>query len=322
LTQDSFIIIPEQISHQKRLDRVLMQRFPEMSRSHLQVLIATGAVAVNGKQVKSGYHLKPGDRIDVTFPEPQASEIVPENIPLNIVYEDRALLVINKPAGLVVHPGAGNRSGTLVNALLFHCKSLSGINGILRPGIVHRLDKNTSGLMVVAKNDGSHRHLARQFETREIIRTYQALVWGEPEDGAGEISTLIDRKASDRKKMSVSTGRGRPAVTTFHIVKKYLYFTMLDLQLRTGRTHQIRVHLKHIHHPVFGDPEYDGRRSQLGRIPSVDRIYVISLLEKLDRQALHARRLSFIHPLSEKRISFDSALPEDISAVIASLREV
>ena len=322
MTQDSFIVIPEQISRQKRLDRLLMKRFPEMSRSHLQVLITTGAVVVNGKQVKSGYSVKPGDRIDVFFREPQLSEITPEDIPIDIVYEDEALLVINKPAGLVVHPGAGNHTGTMVNALLFHCKTLSGINGILRPGIVHRLDKNTSGLLVVAKNDSSHRFLARQFETREIIRTYQALVWGAPNEDTGEISTLIDRKASDRKKMSVSTERGKPAVTTFNIIRRYLYFSMLELQLRTGRTHQIRVHLKHIHHPVFGDPEYDGRRSQMGRIPSADRGYVISLLAKLDRQALHARRLSFIHPLSEKRISFDSDLPEDISGVVVALRSV
>jgi 23S rRNA pseudouridine1911/1915/1917 synthase len=319
LTHESFVVTPEDIAVQKRLDRILARHYPDSTRSHLQLLIARGLITVNKKQVKSGYQPKPQDVIEVVFPDPEPSGIEPQDIPIRIIYEDDALLVIDKPAGLVVHPGAGNYSGTLVNALLYHCRSLSGINGVLRPGIVHRLDKNTSGLMVVAKNDQSHQRLAQQFETRNIIRTYQALVWGVPDLDQGEIATRIDRQLKDRKKMSVSTGRGKTAITRFRVVKRYRYFSLLELHLKTGRTHQIRVHLKHIHHPVFGDPEYDGRRSQLGRITAGDQKTAAGLLKLIDRQALHAWRLSFIHPETGERVTFESEIPADIRAVLAAL---
>jgi len=294
--------------------------YPELSRSHLQVLISNGSITVNHKRVKSGYALKTDDRVDLIFPDPQPSHILPENIPLSIVYEDESLLVIDKPAGQVVHPGAGNYSGTVVNALLYHCKNLSGINGIMRPGIVHRLDKNTSGLMVVAKSDRSHVFLARQFETRDIVRTYHALVWGVLKADEGEISTLIDRQVKDRKKMSVSIKKGKKAITTYRIINRYKYFSMLELQLKTGRTHQIRVHLKHIHHPVFGDPEYDGRRSQLGRVSPADRKQILELLNKIDRQALHAHQLSFMHPMTRERNTFTADLPEDFQRILTLLQ--
>ncbi len=294
--------------------------YPDISRSHLQVLISNGSITVNCKKVKSGYALKINDRVDIVFPDPQPSHILPENIPLSIVYEDEYLLVIDKPAGRVVHPGAGNYTGTVVNALLYYCKNLSGINGIMRPGIVHRLDKNTSGLMVVAKSDRSHVFLARQFETREIVRTYNALVWGIPKADQGEISTLIDRQLKDRKKMSVSMKKGKTAVTNYKVINRYKYFSMLELYLKTGRTHQIRVHLKHIHHPVFGDPEYDGRRSQLGRVSPSDRNQILELLRQINRQALHARQLSFIHPMTRERNTFTTDLPEDMQQILARLQ--
>ena len=231
-------------------------------------------------------------------------------------------LLVDKPAGLVVHPGAGNRTGTLVNALLYHCTNLSGINGILRPGIVHRLDKNTSGLLVAAKNDASHIFLTRQFETRDIERTYRALVWGQVSPATGQIETFIGRSMRDRKKMSVSGERGRQAVTNFTLEEHFNYFSLLRLTLGTGRTHQIRVHLNHISHPVFGDPDYHGRQAQINRIPSNRQNYVLNVLKQLPRQALHAATLSFIHPESKKRMVFNSQLPADFENAQRLLREV
>jgi 23S rRNA pseudouridine1911/1915/1917 synthase len=262
--------------------------------------------------VKSGYKLRINDKILIRLEKAQPSKILPENVPLNILYEDNHLLVINKSAGLVVHPGAGHRSGTMVNGLLFHCKTLSGINGVLRPGIVHRLDKNTSGLIVVAKTDESHVFISKQFETRDIIRTYHAFVWGVPSTNSGEIETKIDRSHRDRKKMSVTTQRGRKAITSYTIIQSFNYFSLLELTLKTGRTHQIRVHLNHINHPVFGDPDYNGRNIQLKSLPASIRNNALQLLKIIDRQALHAKKVSFIHPQRKERVSFDSELPEDM----------
>lgn len=309
-------------SAKQRLDRFLNNQLPEHTRSYLQQLISKGFVRVNSNVVKSGYNLKPDDEISIIFPDPEPSHILPENIPLNIIYEDASVAVIDKSAGMIVHPGAGHRSGTLVNALLFHCSDLSGINGVLRPGIVHRLDKNTSGLLVVAKSDNSHLFLTRQFKTREIERTYQAIVWGLVAREMGQIDTLIDRSFRDRKKMSVSSQRGRKASTNYSIEEKLQYFSLLNLTLGTGRTHQIRVHLNYINHPVFGDPEYHGRQSQINRIPANRQRYVQNVLKKMPRQALHARKLSFIHPESRKRMTFHSDLPPDMKEALELLREV
>ena len=315
-----FIIDSE--TAQQRLDKYLSEKYPGHTRSHLQQLISAGHVQVNSLSVKTGYKLRIGDLVSVQFPQPEPSYLEAENIPLEIVYQDDDLLVVNKPAGLIVHPGAGHKTGTLVNALLYHCTSLSGINGVLRPGIVHRLDRFTSGLMVVAKNDQSHVFLTRQFETREIIRVYYALIWGVPAKASGQIDTMIDRSHRDRKKMSVSAERGRQAITNYEVLDEFQYFSLLKLSLMTGRTHQIRVHLNHINHPVFGDPEYNGRISQLNRLPSNRQKYVSHILKKISRQALHARELSFIHPSSHQRMSFDSELPEDIAQTIIALKNV
>lgn len=309
-------------SARQRLDRFLSSKFPDITRSHLQQLIVNQHVRVNEKSVKTGYSLRSGDVVNIHIPESEPSYLEPENIPLDIVHEDNDLLVINKPAGLIVHPGAGHKTGTLVNALLYHCRDLSGINGVMRPGIVHRLDRYTSGLMVVAKNDQSHVFLTRQFETREIVRTYYALIWGVPAEKSGRIETLIDRSHRDRKKMSVSAARGREAITNYEMLDEFEYFSVLKLSLLTGRTHQIRVHLNYINHPVFGDPEYNGRGSQLNRLPSNRQKFVSHVLKNIQRQALHARELSFIHPTGGQRVSFTSEIPEDITGSIAALKEV
>jgi 23S rRNA pseudouridine1911/1915/1917 synthase len=306
----------------QRLDKYLLTRYNYFTRSHLQTLIVNGDVRVNNRRVKTGYKIRTNDRITIQFKEPQESQLTPENIPFNILYEDQFLLVIDKPAGLVVHPGAGNRSGTLVNGLLFHCKNLSGINGILRPGIVHRLDKYTSGLMVVAKTDESHVFLSHQFETRDIVRTYHTLVWGVPEQEYGEIETQIDRSRRDRKKMAVSYSHGRKALTHYKILRSYQYFALLELILKTGRTHQIRVHLNHINHPVFGDPDYNGRKTQLYRLPSYLRKRGIDMLNRINRQTLHAKKLSFIHPKSNERMYFESDLAQDIQDLLEKLPQI
>ena len=303
----------------KRIDRVIHDLLPQYTRSFLQHLIKQGQILLNGKRTKAGQKLKVNDRISVHIEAPQPSHILPQKMELSIVFEDKYLLVLNKPSGLVVHPGAGNFTGTLVNGLLYHCQDLSGINGVLRPGIVHRLDKNTSGLLVVAKNNASHIHLAKQFETRDIIRVYTALVWGKFDKKSGQIKTHIDRSHRDRKKMTVTESRGREAITNYEVLEDYEFFSLLKLILKTGRTHQIRVHLKHIHHPVFGDPDYGGRQAQLNRLPAYRRMQGVQLLKSISRQALHAHSLSFIHPQSGQRLSFNSDLPADIQGLLRNL---
>jgi 23S rRNA pseudouridine1911/1915/1917 synthase len=303
----------------QRLDKFCHHHLNTFSRSFIQTCIGNGYITVNGVKVKTGYTLRPADMITIEIPAAQPSEISAEHIPLNIVYEDRDLLVVNKPAGMVVHPGAGNYSGTLVNALLYHCQALSGINGILRPGIVHRLDKNTSGLLVVAKHDRTHHFLARQFTDRDIERVYMALVWGTPDPVQGQIETLIDRSRRDRKKMGVYH-TGRNAITLYRCVQTFHYLSLLELRLKTGRTHQIRVHLNHIHHPVFGDPDYNGRKSQLHRLPSPLRTEGDQWLAAMPRQALHAQSLSFIHPASKERVSFKSPLPDDFRQILERIK--
>lgn len=305
----SIIVGPDEAK--SRLDKFVQLKIEHSSRSQIQNAIVKGNITVNGERVKTGYNLKAGELVNIEMPEPEAPDILPENIPLIIIFEDEDVLVVNKPAGLVVHPGAGNFSGTLVNALLHHCKSLSSNNGSQRPGIVHRLDKNTSGLMVVAKNDEAHRKIAAQFDTREISRTYEALVWGKPAESKGEIETLIDRGFRDRKKMTVSKNRGKLAVTTYQLITDYQYISELRLSLKTGRTHQIRVHMNFINHPVFGDPDYNGRESQLNRLPAELKKRGMALLKMIDRQALHAAELKFLHPKSGEEVCFKAPAPQD-----------
>lgn len=306
----------------ERLDKFLHSQYPKRTRSFFQNLIKKGDVRVNGEIVKAGYSLKIEDNISIQLKPPESNHLLAENIPLDIVYEDEYILVVNKQAGLVVHPGAGNRSGTLVNALLHHTNQLSNISGSLRPGIVHRLDKNTSGLIVVAKKDECHAALVKQFETREIERTYNALVWGVPDNSSGEIETYLDRSRRDRKKMAISHQKGKLAITTYRVLKSFQYFSLLELSLRTGRTHQIRVHLNHIHHPIFGDPDYNGRKTQLLRLPSYLRKRGMDLLKHLTRQALHAKKLSFIHPKTGNYVNFESSTPDDLGILLEKIPKV
>ena len=306
----------------KRLDKFLIEEIPEKSRSSIQNSITKGEILVNNAVVKTGYKLKENDRIVININENLQERIQPEDISLNIVYEDDHLIVINKPAGMVVHPGAGNRSGTLVNALLYHCNKLSELSGSLRPGIVHRLDKDTSGLLVVAKDDFTHKKLQEQFQTREIKRVYHAIIWGVPFQKQGEIETFISRSRKDRKKMAVSDVRGKEAVTFYKLIKEFQYLSLLELKLNTGRTHQIRVHLNHLNMPVFGDPIYNGRKSQLRRLPSHLQKRGEALLKKINRQALHAKELSFIHPMKNERMEFKSELPEDMNLILNKIEDV
>jgi 23S rRNA pseudouridine1911/1915/1917 synthase len=306
---------------QNRLDKFLCEKYSTFTRSYLKTLITNGHITVNDRQVKSGYQLKAADRLMMKIPDLKPSNLAAEEINLDVLYEDEDLLVVNKPAGLVVHPGAGNWTGTLVNALLYHCRNLSGINGQLRPGIVHRLDKNTSGLLVVAKNDHSHLKLSQQFESKSIHRTYHALVWGVPSEATGEIITKIGRSRRDHKKMTVLQTSGREAITTFKLIEDFVYLSYLEVRLKTGRTHQIRVHLNHLNHPVFGDPDYNGRKSQINRLPFQLQKRGLALLKLINRQALHATTLEFSHPRTGKTVRFESALPPDMQQLLAKIPE-
>lgn len=277
-----------------RLDQVLARKLPHLSRSRLQALIKEGHVRVNAKQVKPGEKVRNGDRISVEEPEPlPVTGTLAEEIPLQVLYEDDDLLVINKPPDMVVHPAAGNPTGTLVNALLHHCTSLSGIGGEQRPGIVHRLDKETSGCMVVAKNDHAHHGLSRQFAMRKVLKVYLALAAGHFAKKTGVIETEIGRHPVHRKKMSVvENGRGRPSKTAYRVLKELPDASLVECTLHTGRTHQIRVHLKHLGHPLLGDPLY-GRRAEY------------------PRQMLHAWKLGFTHPRTNEWLEFQAEIPQD-----------
>jgi 23S rRNA pseudouridine1911/1915/1917 synthase len=310
-----------------RLDKALAQAFPDVSRARFQALIAEGAVAVEGKTVTETRHkVKPGDTLCVTVPEPAAAEPQPERIALAIVHEDRDLIVIDKPAGLVVHPGAGNETGTLVNALIAHCgDTLSGIGGVRRPGIVHRLDKDTSGLLVVAKNDKAHHGLSEQFAAHgrdgRLERSYLALVWGVPERRQGTISAPIDRSTANRQKMAVSRGaNAREAVTHYEVLENLgtpPVASLLRCQLETGRTHQIRVHMAHIGHPLLADSVYgSGFRTSAKKLSETAQM----ALKSLNRQALHAETLGFQHPRTGKALRFESPAPEDFARLLTALR--
>ncbi len=303
-----------------RLDRWLAAAVPDQSRARLKALIDGGHVSLAGKAVtRPSQQVHAGEVFAVAVPAPEPAEPEPERIPLSIVYEDDALIVVDKPAGMVVHPAAGNARGTLVNALLEHCgDSLSGVGGVRRPGIVHRLDKDTSGLLVVAKNDIAHRDLVDQFSTRSIHRVYCAIVWGVPQPRAGTIEGNIGRSARDRKKMAVvPAGAGRSALTRYKVVEAFNDIAArLECRLGTGRTHQIRVHLTHLGHPLVGDATYGKPPlSRLRRFPAARKA-----ADSLGRQALHAQSLGFRHPLTGKELSFSSPLPLELERLIATLR--
>lgn len=308
-----------------RLDAYVTAHMPDLSRARVQQLIKAGEVRVNDESAKASYKVEPGDVISVVVPEPTIPVGVgPENIPLNIVYQDADLLVINKPAGLVVHPGAGNWTGTLVNALLFHVKDLSGIGGELRPGIVHRLDKETSGLMLVAKNDVAHRALAEMIEKRVVCREYIALAWGIITDDTFTVDAPIGRHPVERQRMAVLAGDNvrhtrRHAITHFTVRERMPHATAVTAKLETGRTHQIRVHLQYIGYPVVGDPVYGERTARrfLPLLPPTAR----SAVAALPGQALHAFRLSFPHPRTGEPLSFETSPPAYFLRAWEALRE-
>jgi 23S rRNA pseudouridine1911/1915/1917 synthase len=310
------LVSPEEAP--QRLDLFLSRHCPDLSRSRLQGLIKEGAVRVNGQPSRSSYQIRPADCIDLEVPVPAELSVAAEAIPLDIVFEDEDLIVLNKGSDMTVHPAPGSWQGTLVNALLHHCRDLSGINGVLRPGIVHRLDRDTTGLLVVAKNDTTHRRLAAQLQSRKLERRYSALVWGRPRLPLGRIEAPVGRHPRDRKKMGVVAG-GRAALTHYQVVESFAFLSLLDLRLETGRTHQIRVHLQHLGHPVFGDPVYGGRTPVRGLSPE-QRLRAGELLQLIPRQALHARSLRFAHPRSGEPIELSAPLPADLETLLAALR--
>lgn len=287
-----------------RIDLYLTQKEISPSRSQIRNLIAQGKIRVNNNPVKPSYILKNGDVIDLALPENKELKIKAEAIPLDIIYEDEYLVVINKPANMIVHPAGKIRSGTLVNALLYHCQdSLSGIGGVIRPGIVHRLDKNTSGLMVAAKNDFAHLDLSRQIKDHQVTKKYLALVHGSLKDDSGIIDAPIGRSLKNREKMAVTEGKSREAITHFKVLKRFSGYTLVEATLRTGRTHQIRVHLAFIGCPIVGDQLYGHRRQGLN----------------INRQALHSYILGFVHPASKKYMEFSAPLPQDMQELIDCL---
>ena len=310
-----------------RLDKALAAGLPDLSRSRVQALLEQGCVRGDGRTITdASLRVKPGQTFVLQVPEAEAAQPQPQDIPLTVVYEDADVLVIDKPAGLVVHPAAGNADGTLVNALLAHCgDSLSGIGGVRRPGIVHRLDKDTSGLMVVAKHDRAHHGLTEQFADRTLSRTYLALVWGVPNPRQGRIEGNIGRSSADRKKMAVVTGGGKPAATRYRVVKSFgMAASLVECVLETGRTHQIRVHLTHIGHPLVGDPLYGRGRSGRpgGKFASLLPEPARGSLVGFPRQALHAVALTFRHPVNGEIVTFRSSIPADIHELIVTLETV
>ena len=288
----------------KRLDIYLTEKFPEKSRSNIQKLISEGKITVDEKIVKSNYKIVGGENIFFEKFEPVEGNFFAENLPLNILYEDEDIIVVNKIRGMTVHPAENVTSGTLVNALLFHCKDLSGINGVKRPGIVHRLDKNTSGVMVAAKNDFAHVNLAEQIKNKTAIRTYLAIVHGVLKDNAGIINGAIGRDKFDRKKMAV-TSDGKFAVTEFKVLERFKNFTYIKCKLQTGRTHQIRVHMAEIGHPLVGDDKYSARKNPFD----------------IKGQALHSHTLSLTHPVTGERMNFTAPLPDDMKKILELLND-
>lgn len=305
-SKTEFYIISES-DEGKRLDAFLVSRIgsESITRSYIQKLIRQGLVTVNGAKAKSGYKIKTGMNVEVKIPEPCTLDVEPQDIPLDIIFEDDDIIVINKPKDLVVHPAAGNWEGTLVNALLHHCKdSLSDINGVIRPGIVHRIDKDTTGLLVVAKNNNAHLKLSDQLKNHQIQRIYEAIVDGKIKDESGRIDAPIGRHPINRKKMAVNIKNGKPAVTHFNVIERYKGYTHVQLKLETGRTHQIRVHMASIGHPVSGDLVY-GKACKL-----VDT----------EGQALHARYLTLKHPVSDEEMIFEAPLPDYFSGILMHLK--
>lgn len=308
-----------------RIDKFLLTRLPDVSRTKIQQAADAGNILVNQKPVKSNYKVKPGDSISIVLPyPPHELELIPQNIPIDILYEDEHLLVLNKAAGMVVHPGYGNYTGTLVNALIYHFENLPGLKSeIPRPGLVHRLDKNTTGIMVVAKSELALNKLAKQFFDRTIQRHYNALVWGDVKENEGTITGNIARSLKDRKVFDVFADEtvGKHAITHYKVLERFGYVTLVQCKLETGRTHQIRVHMKHIGHPLFNDFEYGGDKILKGTTFVKYKKFIENCFEILPRQALHARTLGFIHPATHIELFFKSELPNDMQMVIEKWRK-
>ena len=288
----------------QRADQFLAAALPQLTRSAAQKLLEEGAVTLDGKPVKKNYKTSPGDELVVVLPDPTPVDIIPQNIPLDVVYEDDDVIAVNKPVGLVVHPAAGHPDGTLVNALLYHCgDSLSGINGALRPGIVHRIDRDTSGLIIAAKNDFAHLALAEQLQDHSLYREYEAVCVGNLKEDGGTVNAPIARHPTDRKKMAVNFLQGREAITHWTVLERFPGYTHVQCRLETGRTHQIRVHMAHIGHPLLGDVVYGSKKPYPG----------------LAGQCLHARRLSFVHPRTGERMTLECPLPDWFQDVLTKL---
>ena len=298
--QERLIIAEEQAGQRADVGLALLL---DITRSNMQRLLEDGRAVKGAKVLKANYKLRAGDEIVVTLPEPQPLDAQPENIPLDIIYEDEDVIVVNKARGMVVHPAAGNYSGTLVNALLYHCKNLSGINGVIRPGIVHRLDKDTSGIMICAKNDEAHLSLSQQIQAKTARRTYLAVVRGNIKTDSGTIETQIARDKVDRKKMAVVKENGREAITDYEVVERFGKYTLVRCKLRTGRTHQIRVHMEYLGYPLVGDPKYSPMKTPFA----------------IKGQALHSQTLEFTHPRTGERMRFEAPLPEDMQKIITRL---
>jgi len=307
-----------------RIDKFLLDRLPNVSRNKLQDSIKNGFVQVNGNEIKPNYKVRPEDVITVNLPEPpRDTEVIPEDIDLNIIYEDKDLLIVNKSAGMVVHPAYNNWTGTLVNGLAYHFNNLPEMEGNEgRPGLVHRIDKDTSGLLVIAKSVKGMNGLSKQFFDHSIDRTYYALVWGEPEDEEGTIDVPLGRSLKDRRVTAAFPERdmGQHAITHYKIIERLYYVTLIQCNLETGRTHQIRAHMKYLGHPLFNDATYGGNKVLKGTVFSKYKAFVENCFKIIPRQALHAKSLGFVHPSTKKMMKFDSDLPEDFNKVLEKWR--
>jgi 23S rRNA pseudouridine1911/1915/1917 synthase len=308
-----------QHQERERIDRFLARQVGDLSRSKIQTLIENAKITVNGELVRSSTLLNPGDKIVIEYPTPPPSRALPEPIPLDILYEDEYVIALCKPPGMVVHPAHGNRTGTLVNALLHHSDSLSSVGGAFRPGIVHRLDKETSGFMIVAKSDEIHHALASQFSKRQVTKEYHAIIWGEFPKSSGIIEGALGRHPRDRKSFAV-VDHGKESQTEYRVLETYDFLSLLSLHPRTGRTHQLRVHLQHTGHPIFGDSVYGGRNRGLGRLNPQQRKQAVQYLDMMPRVALHSRSLRFYHPVQNKPMEINCPWAEDFRKLVETLR--
>ncbi len=303
---------------ERRIDKYLHGRFSNVSRRFLQETIRAGTVQVNGKAVRQSFKLRPGDRINLTLPEPKSREITPEDIPINVIYEDNDIIVLNKHAGILVHPARGNRSGTLVNALAFYSDELSSGLGEFRPGIVHRLDRNTTGVMVVAKNDFAQWKIAKQFENRQVTKTYMAIVHGTPDLTRDRINAPLGTHPKHREKYAIRPATGKEAITFYEVIEAFRGYSYMMLSPKTGRTHQIRVHLSHIKHPIVADDMYNGKFVYPWQLEDTEQAVQEPVI---DRVALHAHSIQFTHPTKQELVKFEADLPEDMQRLLDMLRK-